>query len=262
MYHRVGEPAACRADRFLNVSAHGFRRQMNALTALGYRARPFAEVVDALRGRHALPRRTFALTFDDGYRSIADVAAPILTEFRFPATVFVVSTGVGRTNAWEEGTGRPERPLMDWDALRGLLAAGWEIGGHTRTHPHLDALRDAAALSDIRLGKEETEARLGVTLRTFCYPFGHLNARTPALVRAAGFSGASTTRSGLARSDHDPFLLPRVKVAYRDGVSGMLFRLLLRPHLPDLRPHRQRSSAPLQAGDRETWRRAKRQLPT
>jgi peptidoglycan/xylan/chitin deacetylase (PgdA/CDA1 family) len=240
MYHRVGEPVACRADRFLNVSAHGFRRQMRALAALGYRARPFAEVVDALRSGRPLPRRTFALTFDDGYRSIGETAAPILARFGSPATVFVVSEGVGRTNVWDRVTGRPERPLLDWDALRGLLAAGWEVGGHTRTHPHLNALSDVDALSDIRLGREETEARLGVTLRTFCYPFGHLNARTPALVRAAGFSGACTTQSGLASSAHDPFLLPRVKVAYRDGVSGMLFRLMLRSHLPDLRPHRHR----------------------
>ena len=41
----------------------------------------------------------------------------------------------------------------------------------------------------------------------------------PRLVQAAGFTGACTTRSGLAKRDADPFLLPRVKIAYRDGVA-------------------------------------------
>jgi len=119
-----------------------------------------------------------------------------------------------------------------------LQAAGWEIAGHTRTHPHLNAVADAVAAEEIRRGKEEAEARLQRTLETFCYPFGHYNARTPALVKAAGYTGACTTQSGWARSDADPFLLPRVKVAYRDGVAGLLYRLLLRPYLPDLRRHR------------------------
>lgn len=231
MYHKVGQPVTCKADTFLNVSAHDFRRQMRMLAYLGYQARPFADIVAAIACGKTLPRRAFAITFDDGYTCVGESAAPILAEFGFPGTIFAVSEGAGKSNAWDRVTGRPELPLLDWDSLRALQATGWEIGGHTRSHPHLNALDDAAALEEIRRGREETEAQMGLPLQTFCYPFGHYNDRTPSLVRQAGFTGACTTQSGLARPGRDPFLIPRVKVAYRDGVSGMLYRLLVRPRL-------------------------------
>lgn len=238
MYHKVGQPVVVRQDRFLNVSAQDFRRQMQTLARLGFKARTFAEVVVSLTSRRPLPPRSFAITFDDGYECIGTHAAPILAELGFPATLFIVSSQAGGSNAWDGPTGHPVLPLMGWDALRDLQAKGWEIAGHTRSHPHLNAISDAEAAEDIQRGKAETEAEIGGALQTFCYPFGHYNDRTPSLVRAAGFSGACTTQSGLAHSTGDPFLLPRVKVAYRDGVPGLLYRLLLRPHLPDLRPRR------------------------
>jgi peptidoglycan/xylan/chitin deacetylase (PgdA/CDA1 family) len=231
MYHKVGHPISRPEDAFLNISAKSFRRQMRTMAALGYQALTFAEVTEAMTQRRTLPRRTFAITFDDGYRCIGEVAAPILAEFGFPATVFVVSSCVGATNRWDRNFGKPELPLLNWKELNGLVDRGWEVGGHTRSHLHLGALDDAEAYREISEGKQEVEAHTRQTLRTFCYPFGGLNERTPELVRAAGFCGACTTRSGLARSHRNPFLQPRVKV-HDDGVGELLFRLLIRPYLP------------------------------
>lgn len=243
MYHKVGAPVDRREDTFLNVSGDAFERQMRALAHLRYHALTFAQIVEALRLGRPLPRRAFAVTFDDGYTCVGEVAAPILAKYGFPATVFVVSEAAGRANTWDEATGRPVLPLMAWDRLRDLSQAGWEMAGHTCTHPHLNELEDAEALREIAEGKAAIEAQLDLSLQTFCYPFGHFNARTPDLVRSAGFMGACTTRSGLAKRDTDPFLLPRVKAAYRDGVAGMLYRLMIRPRLPNLR--RNRSSRPV-----------------
>ena len=238
MYHKVGVVVDRPEDTFLNVSADAFERQMRALAHMRYRAMTFAQIVEALRSGQTLPRRVFAVTFDDGYTCVGEVAAPILERYGFPATVFVVSEAAGGANTWDGVTGRPLLPLMDWDRLRELDQAGWEVAGHTCTHPHLNELDDAEALREIAEGKAATEARLNIPLQTFCYPFGHFNARTPHLVQAAGFAGACTTRSGLAKRETDPFLLPRVKVAYRDGVAGMLYRLMVRPRLPNLRRNR------------------------
>ncbi len=230
MYHKVGCPVQCERDNFLNISARSFRRQMQVMARLGYRARPFSEIVQAIASNETLPPRTFAITFDDGYRCVGETAAPILKEFGFVATVFIVSDCVGTTNQWDRALGHPEVPLLSWDELRHLARAGWEMAGHTRAHRHLGALDDEAALREIAEGKRETEAQIGQTLQTFCYPFGHFNERTASLVRSAGFQGACTTQSGLARAGGDPFLLPRVKVT-REGVSNLLFRLLIRSRL-------------------------------
>ena len=238
MYHSVGREVQSRRDTFLNVSADGFRRQMQALVSLGFRARSCCEVINAIRNRRQLPKRTIVITFDDGFRCVREIAAPILESHGFPATVFVVPDWIADTEFRILDAGRMNLPLMDWQAIRELQAMNWEIGGHTLSHPHLDTMNADAALEQIREGKIAVEAQIRTSLQTFCYPFGHWNAHTPAAVQKAGFAGACTVMSGLAHIGCDPYVLPRVKVGYRDGVSGLLYRMLVRPSLPTFRRHR------------------------
>ncbi len=235
MYHAVGLPVGQKRDTFLNIPSESFRRQMRALAALGYRSRPFGDIVEAWRAGLSLPRRVLALTFDDAYACLLSAAAPILRDYGLAGTTFAVSSWVGAPVTTGMENGRLNAAALDWQGLRDLMAQGWEIGGHTATHPHLDALDNTQAYEEIVSGKQEIEQTLGLVLRTFCYPFGHINERTPQLVSDAGFLGACTVRSGLAARSHDIYRLPRVKVGYHDGVAGLLYRLLVRPMLPTLR---------------------------
>src|SRR5207248_2778828 len=135
MYHKVGAPVASKADRFLNVSTSDFERQMAALQRLGYTGITFTKAARGLSGNSTLPRKPVCITFDDGYCCVDDRAAPILREAGWPATVFVPTAFAGRANDWEEETDHPILPIMDWPALRTLEESGWEMAGHTRTHP-------------------------------------------------------------------------------------------------------------------------------
>jgi len=231
MYHKVGAPVAAKPDTFLNVSPRSFGRQMRVLQRLGYVGITFAEGADRLRNGRPMPKRPVCVTFDDGYTNVLEYAAPVLRELGWPATVFVPTGYVGATNAWDQAAGYPLLPIMSWEQLKSLEAEGWEMAGHTRTHPRLGDSEDSPALEDIRLGRADLEAHIGSPIRTFCYPFGSVNDRTPKLVRDSGFIAACTTNSGLARPATDPMLLPRVKVAYRDDVWGFYYRLIIRPRL-------------------------------
>jgi peptidoglycan/xylan/chitin deacetylase (PgdA/CDA1 family) len=231
MYHKVGAPVREKSDTFLNVSGRSFERQMRLLKRLGYTGVTFEEGVAWLRGERTGIRKPVCVTFDDGYTNVADVAAPILKSFAWPATVFVPTAYVGSSNTWDEPNGYPLLTIMDWARLREMQSAGWEMAGHTRTHSRLGESDDTAALADIRQGLQDLESNLGAAPRTFCYPFGSINDRTPALTKEAGFIAACTTKSGLAKPSTDPFLLPRVKLAYRDDVWGFFYRLIIRPRL-------------------------------
>ena len=238
MYHAVGHPVSAQADTFLNVSEDSFRRQIRALESLGYRARRFEELIEAVRSGTSLPPRSFVVTFDDAYACVRKSAAPVLKEFDFPATVFAISSWCEHPDNTENHTGGISLPVMSWEDLKGLQAQGWEIGGHTRSHVHLDELDDFAAFEEILKGKSECESALGSVVTSFCYPYGHLNSNTIGLLQRAGFRGACTVRSGIVKAKSDPFLLPRVKVGYRDGVYGLLYRMLVRPGLPNFRTSR------------------------
>lgn len=232
MYHRIGAETYDPADTFLNVAADRFAHQMALLARLKYRAITFAEAIAGLSGRGPLPRRAACITFDDAFRCVADRALPTLEAFHWPATVFVASGWIGKI--YGEGRSAPTEAdrVLDATGIMELSERGWEIGGHTRSHARLGDMEDDAALDEIQGGIRDLQSILGVSPRTFCYPAGSYNARTRSLVQQTELLGACTTRSGLARSGGDMFLIPRVKPAARDGMGRFLYRLLIRPHLP------------------------------
>lgn len=87
IFHRImerhdplqpGEPTASEFEARLNW----VRKCFNVL--------PLAEAVGGLRSRR-LPRRALSITFDDGYRDNAELAAPILARLGLPATFFVAT---------------------------------------------------------------------------------------------------------------------------------------------------------------------------
>ena len=232
MYHKVGAPVHTKADTFLNVSKESFERQVRHLARLGFRGITFEQAARGLFDGDELPPKPVCVTFDDGYVNVMEYALPVLRRVDWPATVFVPTAYVGRSNLWDEPLGHPILPIMDWSWLKALHDEGWEMSGHTASHPNLAELPDSEAEREMRQGRETLESNLSTTVSTFCYPFGKVGVNTPALCKRAGFRAACTTKSGLATPDSDSFLLPRVKIAYRDSVIGLLYRIFLRPHLP------------------------------
>jgi peptidoglycan/xylan/chitin deacetylase (PgdA/CDA1 family) len=98
----------------MNVDSHEFRALLESLRRR-YRLVSFDEAlaeVEAPSRRRGKP--ALAITFDDGYRSVHDVAFPILQELGVPATVFLPTDYIG--------TGR----LLWWDELRWLIDAAPE----------------------------------------------------------------------------------------------------------------------------------------
>ena len=100
MYHRV---ASLESDRWgLAVQPERFAGHMQLLRE---RFNPISlpDLLAALRGG-GVPRRSVAVTFDDGYRDNLTVAKPLLERYGVPGTVFVVSGYVGskRDFWWDE----------------------------------------------------------------------------------------------------------------------------------------------------------------
>jgi len=92
MYHGVVErPLEPACWHQLGVAS--FRRQMEWV-ARRYQVVPLSEALAALRAGTLAPR-SLALTFDDGYRNVRTVAAPVLEALGLPATVYLVTDVVG-----------------------------------------------------------------------------------------------------------------------------------------------------------------------
>jgi peptidoglycan/xylan/chitin deacetylase (PgdA/CDA1 family)/GT2 family glycosyltransferase len=225
-YHRVTDRPEPALAEFA-VSPRTFRRQLAWLRSSGHHVVSLSDVYDAYRGGSVLPRKPVAITFDDGYEDTGTVAAPILREFGYPATVFVVGKRVGGCNQWDADLSPTPTRLMDWQLLCGLASQGVEIGGHSATHAHLPDLSDARLAGELRDSRSEIEREMARTVRWLAYPYGDHDERVRAASRDAGYLAAFTFDGGLAGACDDIFQLPRIPVGESDGVVGLASKLAL-----------------------------------
>jgi peptidoglycan/xylan/chitin deacetylase (PgdA/CDA1 family) len=207
MYHVVADPPPGAAWPHLFVSPAELEAQVSWLERRGFVGVTLSQVWANWHHGGPLPARPVVLTFDDGHRSVATRALPILRRRGWPA---VLNLKVGNL---EPGS------FTDAD-VRKLLEAGWELGAHTFTHPDLRTLDDAALRREIAGSRAEIKRRFGVPVDFFCYPAGRYDRRVIAAVRRAGFLGATTTLDGLA-TPRAPFELRRIRVDRGDGVRGL-----------------------------------------
>lgn len=224
VYHSIAAPPAGARLPSLYVPPHAFRRQMRLLRLLGYSAVTMSEAMPYLQGE--LMGRVAVVTLDDGFMDAATEALPILVDFGFRATCYVVSGRIGGFNDWDAGALNARTPLMDAAAIRAWHSAGMEVGAHTRTHSRLPELDAAALGEEIRGSREELESVVGAPVTQFCYPYGEYSAAALEEVAAAGYEAATTLRRGFARRGDDPLQLRRILVRGTESSYRLLLKLL------------------------------------
>jgi peptidoglycan/xylan/chitin deacetylase (PgdA/CDA1 family) len=218
-YHGVG-PTTPRIDPgYLRVRPDAFRAQLELLLGAGFEFVTVAEFASRCKG-DGPPAGLASLSFDDGMDDNYEVVLPILAELRLPATVYVVTGLVGKPNPWlAAGSGAR---MMNEEELCEVAAAGVEIGAHTITHPDLSRLTYDACLDEVDGSRRELERLLGVSVRTFAYPFCRYGPAARAAVESAGFEAAVTCQ-GLGSWDR--FELKRSLITGKDELPMFLLKL-------------------------------------
>lgn len=232
MYHQVGDfPGRYRSHGSTYCHYRTFRRQMAWLARWGYQVISLEQACAIIQGQQKGPRHAVVLTFDDAYQSFFQYALPQLRRYGFPATVFVVTGGVGGSARWLLVDGRFAPPLMDAATLRRLPGYGISLGAHTCSHPRLTRLPAAQAIAEISRSKQQLEQLLQRPIAHFCYPYGDYNAALVSHVRAAGFEAALSCRRGSAQPGDDLWQLPRKAISHGDSVAGFWWKLHMK-HAP------------------------------
>lgn len=220
-YHGVAEARRRDDVHLLQIAPHRFRGQMELLQQAGFRFVTMAQLA-RLAGGGPPPPGYAAVTFDDGMANNHEVALPILREYGIPATVYVTTGFVGATSPWIGPGGGGA--MMTERQLRELVDAGWELGGHTRSHPDLSTLDYAACRAEIADGCAELERIAGTRVETFAYPQGRYGPAALAAVRDCGLLAGVTAGSGVWNRYEitramigaiDPFLVVLLKLTDR-----------------------------------------------
>jgi peptidoglycan/xylan/chitin deacetylase (PgdA/CDA1 family) len=284
-YHRIAPSPTdgfSGEDDNISASPAAFEREV-ALLRRYFTPLTFADLAAAQRAG-SRPANPLIITFDDGYRDNAEIAAPVLRRAGVPACFFL-TTGFlnGAAVPWWDAINRAFRlappgrlrletlegmefdlappgarpraaaavrrrfrtlpaaryaavldelaraaggdlgaptfqgSFMSWEQAERLARQGFEIGGHTRTHPILAQLTSEAELDDeIGGGRRELEGRLGTPVIAFAYPVGGKSAISEAAVaaaRRAGYHFACTYQDGVnSLGQLDCFALRRISV--------------------------------------------------
>jgi peptidoglycan/xylan/chitin deacetylase (PgdA/CDA1 family) len=213
-YHAVSDdwPA------MLAIPGDRLERQLRYLVDRGYQGATFAEAVEAPPAR-----RTLAVTFDDGFRSVLDRALPILDRLGLPGTLFAPTAHIGRpgprtwpgTDRWLGTPHEHELAAMSWEELGILADAGWEIGSHTRSHPRLTGLGAGELASELRSSRDDCEQALGRSCHSFAYPYGDVDRRVIEATAAAGYRAAAGLPERLHR--RRALCWPRVGIYRNDA---------------------------------------------
>jgi len=226
MYHAVDRGPQGSPSPRLYVPPEQFEAQLATLQQLGYETISFGDWLAFRRGRATLPRRPIILTFDDGYRSIGEIAWPILRRFGFGATVFLVSDLIGKTNAWDPPA--PPEPLLGAAEIAEMQAAGICFESHTRTHAALTMIPPERALEELTTSRAALSQLLNAPVTVLCYPYGKQNLMVRALAREAGYEAAVIARRRMNTARTDPFRLTRIWIDNRMTLARLrwtLFRL-------------------------------------
>jgi peptidoglycan/xylan/chitin deacetylase (PgdA/CDA1 family) len=236
-YHGIRETADEHGFPFahLQVVAKTFEAQcrMIAETCHPIDLRTFC---DARTTGRRLPDRSVLVTFDDGYRSVFELARPILRRHKIPAAVFVCSDAVRHQRlfwfdavaravgpaavdalfaepdaAWRRAAAAHETSASEASQLapmteaqvRQLADEGFAIGVHTAAHAPLAKATSAVQRSELDSCRSALESWTGQRVEALAYPFGAPRAdyteETVAIAESLGFTAGFTTRNGFAR---------------------------------------------------------------
>lgn len=220
LYHSVAADCDPRFAEWA-ISPDLFREHMACLASGGYRTLTVSELVEQVHvgGRSPDPG-CVVVTFDDGFEDFHRHAWPALREQGLKATVFVTTGHVGGTSAWLARLGEGNRPMLSWDQIGELAAAGIECGAHGHEHLQLDTVEAQRAWQDMVRSRRALADVVG-PVAAFAYPHGYHTARVRRQVASAGFECACAVRHAMCTAADDRFALSRIVVRGDTAVDAL-----------------------------------------
>jgi peptidoglycan/xylan/chitin deacetylase (PgdA/CDA1 family) len=202
------------ADARYGVPLSAFREQMALLRE---RKIPVAGLDEFLSGEgkgSPVAPLSVIVTFDDGYASDFERAAPVMDELGIPATFFLATGHLGKEGMLTESRARDlgASPLFS-------------LGSHGVTHRFLSHLSFEECEKEVL---DSFESLAGLSRKGICSlsaPGGRTSDRVAIAVRRTGFRSLCTSRPGLYRQGGDPYSIPRLPVMKGWSAEDFLTRL-------------------------------------
>lgn len=195
LYHRVSEGTASR----YRLSPTAFRQQMAKLAEWGYTSVTISQLVDAIATGSKLPAKPVVISFDDGYRDLYEVVFPIMQEYGFVGTAYIIMRTLDTQGEIQSSE------------LKEMAAAGWEIGSHSYSHNILEK-STLGYQKEFEGSRQALEEKIGVKIRTFSYPYGDAAYSIRRLAAKYGYDAAVGLGTFYEHTSADLYYLSRIEI--------------------------------------------------
>jgi biofilm PGA synthesis lipoprotein PgaB len=255
-YHEIAKPEDALTPAYA-ITPTMFVRHIDWLRNNGFNFVDVDDVLAAKRGERSLPSKPVLLTFDDGYRSVAEHAWPLLKMLKIPSVHAVVTSWQEEATTVDfDGKAVPRSRFMSWEELRSMQATGLvEVASHshdlhegiignpqgslqpsatTRAYETVSATYESEVqysrriVNDLRQSASVIKRRLGIAPKVIVWPYGRYNVIAENAARSAGMSVGLTLDDG-GNDETVPVLrLRRVLVESGMDIGDLRYAINLR----------------------------------
>jgi peptidoglycan/xylan/chitin deacetylase (PgdA/CDA1 family) len=222
-YHRIGPPGPGAWETWFYVPEAIFARHLATVREAGWVPIDHGALLAGLADPATLPPRGVLVTFDDGLRSVREVALPWLRRFECPAVAFVPTDFIGQASTFDAQ--EPVERLLDWDDLRLLQQGGVSVQSHGAAHRAFSWLGPGAQDDELRRSRATLEEGLGTRVELFAYPYGDAGPDPEAMatrLTGAGYRAAFGYGGGPFSPPADPWRLPRLAIGPDTDLAAAL----------------------------------------
>ncbi|MGI6088071.1 MAG: polysaccharide deacetylase family protein [Kiritimatiellia bacterium] len=224
MYHDIS-PAGdiATADDVWTVQADNLAKHLQFLKDQGYTSVLPADLAAAAHGQTTLPSKPVLITFDDGFLSSVTLAEPLLKQYGFRGTVYLITAKIADTT--DQRQRFRDTPCLTWPEVRTAMRRGTlSFGVHSHTHPK----QPDAVAKEVTVSRDCFRAHTGVRPDSFCYPHGQSNPALEQAVRDAGYTTAMICEDEVALLSRETNLLALPRVSVFGGAQHFTVEVLPR----------------------------------
>lgn len=208
VYHRVDHEALS-----TSTSPKVFRQHLMWLYRHGWRSLSADEFAFHASRKTGFPAKSFVLTFDDGYRSIASTVAPMLEELNFRAICFAATRSLVDTEECSAVLASDASIYLSWQQARELQSRGLvDFQSHTHTHRHPSRYTATQLAHDLDTSLHLLATKLALPKNHFnhlAWPWGESTPEQRTLAERCGFKHQYTVARTAFQQSSPLQLIPR-----------------------------------------------------
>ena len=209
-----------KAENNMQKNIDDFKKEMKYLKKHNYKTLTLSDVECYMNKKCELPRKSVLITFDDGWKSIYDLALPILKEYNFNAVIFYMGNNIDGSNP----------NFISKDELFEIEKnyPNIEIASHSFNNHE----RDAYKKSVDELNEDFNSMNNIIDTKYFAYPYGlysdnYIKALKKNKYNLAFTFGGEAKHKKFSNKD-DRYLIPRLNLS----TDYPYWKFVIRMYLP------------------------------